>query len=92
VRERGERRKEKKLVAPGTGIERRKQLDQGWGRLAFLISLRLCCIIMFSQHIFDILKINEEKDFPGGLVGKEPTCQCRRHKRCRFNPWVGKIS
>ena len=23
--------------------------------------------------------------------GKEPTCQCRRHKRCRFNPWVGKI-
>ena len=23
--------------------------------------------------------------------GKEPTCQCRRHKRCRLNPWVGKI-
>ena len=23
--------------------------------------------------------------------GKEPTCQCRRHKRLRFNPWVGKI-
>ena len=20
---------------------------------------------------------------------KEPACQCRRHKRCRFNPWVG---
>ena len=29
--------------------------------------------------------------FPGGVSGKEPTCQCRRHKRCRFNPWVGKI-
>ena len=25
--------------------------------------------------------------FPGGTSGKE----CRRHKRCRFNPWVGKI-
>ena len=23
--------------------------------------------------------------------GKEPACQCRRHKRCRFNPWVRKI-
>ena len=23
--------------------------------------------------------------------GKEPTCQCRRHKRGRFNPWVRKI-
>ena len=22
---------------------------------------------------------------------KESVCQCRRHKRCRFNPWVGKI-
>ena len=29
--------------------------------------------------------------FPGGASGKEPTCQCRRHKRCRFIPWVGKI-
>ena len=23
--------------------------------------------------------------------GKEPTCQCRRHERLRFNLWVGKI-
>ena len=23
---------------------------------------------------------------------KEPICQCRRHKRRRFHPWVGKIS
>ena len=29
--------------------------------------------------------------FPGGPSDKEPTCQCRRHKRCGFNPWVGKI-
>ena len=28
---------------------------------------------------------------PGGSSGKEPACQCRRHKRCRFEPWVGKI-
>ena len=29
--------------------------------------------------------------FPGGSAGKEPTCQCRRCKRRRFNPWVRKI-
>ena len=29
--------------------------------------------------------------FPGGAAVKEPTCQCRRHKRRRFNPWVRKI-
>ena len=26
-----------------------------------------------------------------GASGKEPTCQCRRHKRCGFHPWVWKI-
>ena len=25
------------------------------------------------------------------LVRKEFTCQCRRHNRLRFDPWVGKI-
>ena len=29
--------------------------------------------------------------FPGGASGKQLVCQCSRHKRCRFNPWVGKI-
>ena len=24
---------------------------------------------------------------PGGASCKEPACQCRRRKRCRFNPW-----
>ena len=35
--------------------------------------------------------IYEYVGFPGGASGKEPTYQCRRHKRFRFNPWVGKI-
>ena len=29
--------------------------------------------------------------FPGGPNGNEPACQCRRHKRHGFHPWVGKI-
>ena len=31
-----------------------------------------------------------DKGFPGGTNGKEPACQCRRHKRCGFKTWVGK--
>ena len=30
------------------------------------------------------------KGFPGGARGKEPSCQCRRCKRYRFDPWVGR--
>ena len=26
------------------------------------------------------------------LMVKKPACQCRRHKRCGFDPWVGKTS
>ena len=29
--------------------------------------------------------------FPGGASGKEPACQCRRHKRHGFGPQIGKI-
>ena len=31
-----------------------------------------------------------ELGFPGGANGKQPACQCRRHKRLGFNPWVRK--
>ena len=36
------------------------------------------------------------KGFPGNASGKEPTFQCKRHKRqghksCKFDPWVRKI-
>ena len=31
------------------------------------------------------------RGFPGGACGKKPACQCRRRKRCGFDPWVGKI-
>ena len=34
---------------------------------------------------------SDSLDFPGGTRGIEPTCQCRRHKRHGFNPWVRKI-
>jgi len=31
------------------------------------------------------------RTFQVALVVKESAYQCRRHKRCRFDPWVRKI-
>ena len=33
---------------------------------------------------------HQEKGFPGGASGKEPSCQFKRCKRHRFDPWIGK--
>ena len=41
----------------------------------------LHCLFPWEVNVF-------EMGFPGGPRGKEPACQCRRH---RFNPWVRKI-
>jgi len=42
-----------------------------------------------SSH--QLLSFRNWMDFPGGASGTEPACQCRRHKKQGFNPWVGKI-
>ena len=52
--------------------------------------------VQASFCVILIISINREKSwlyiwrfcFPGGASGKEPACQCKRH---RFYPWVGKI-
>ena len=36
-------------------------------------------------------KHSTRQGFSGGASSKEPTWQRRRRKRCRFDPWVGKI-
>ena len=43
--------------------------------------------ICIYVYLFGLMNMG----FPGGSGGKEPACQCRRHKRRGFNPWVGKI-
>ena len=43
-----------------------------------------------ATHPNDLHSHSQLEGFPGGTSGKGPACQCRRHKRCRFNPWVGK--
>ena len=43
-----------------------------------------------SLHILQ-LKIYTPWGFPGATNGKEPACQCRKHKRYRLSSCVGKI-
>ena len=46
--------------------------------------------VTHSSHIFRLI-IYISEGFPGDTNGKEPACQCRRHVRHGFDPWVGKI-
>ena len=50
----------------------------------------VCSSFNFSNP-WEVFIIYRHMNLPGGTNSKEPTCQCRRHKRHRFSPWVGKI-
>ena len=65
-----------------------------------LLSLPLCRQVFFLTKEIDEVSFNvfyliqHQKchgGFPGGSVGKESACQCRRYRRCGLDPWVGKI-
>ena len=45
----------------------------------------LCHQTFLSDH-------DQKLGFPGGASGKESTCQFKRPKRHRFDPWVRKIT
>ena len=59
--------------------------------LIFGSSSRAC--LMGSPTIPPHIKLGLQRarGFPGGASGKEPTCQCRKYKRCELDPWVEKI-
>ena len=43
-----------------------------------------------KQPLCFSLSVQYSVGFQGGASGKEPVCQCGRHKRRGFSPWVGK--
>ena len=49
----------------------------------FILFPLLVCLLM--------LPLEGLQAISGGASGKEPACQCRRHMRHRFDPWVRKI-
>ena len=38
------------------------------------------------------IRFHRLRGFSGGASGKEPASQCKKCKRCGFDPWVGKIT
>ena len=55
--------------------------------LPFTWTLRGHCRVIHWSKL-NIVVSQEIESFPGGSVVKN-NLQCRSHKRCRFNPWVG---
>ena len=45
----------------------------------------------FCQMLSIFTLIMFTRGLPRWHSAKELTCQCKRYKKCRFNPWVGKI-
>ena len=69
----------------------------GWFYVTFIIvhkgsnfstSLLILCYFDSSHCYISLMTSGSE---PRWHSGKESACQCRRLKRHRFNPWVGKI-
>ena len=44
-----------------------------------------------GKEMYIYVHTHTHTGFPGGASGKDPTCQCRRHKRRGFNHWVRKL-
>ena len=71
----------------------------------FLLCRIACCKmsgVLANKHWLTSLILAATKKYPStffkkeanpvfGLVGKQSACQCRRHKRHGFDPWVRKI-
>ena len=55
------------------------------------INTRLCVSWLKPLYQPLLLYILSKRGFPDGLGGQESACQCRRHKRPRFLPWLGNI-
>ena len=53
-----------------------------------IFKLVFCILLMNNQKFLDHMVV---LGFPAGTGDKELVCQCRRHKRYQYNPWVSKI-
>ena len=52
-------------------------------------SFSTALLALFMVYLFCYSHPSGYEGFTGGSVVKEFSCQCRRHRRCRFDPWIG---
>ena len=52
-----------------------------------------CQLRSILLRTWSLIRGNSQGSYKNSGVtsGEEPACHCRRRKRCRFDPWVGKI-
>ena len=76
-------------------LERLTGLHVVWFLVEVIISqgdLKINWNLIYLKHLLkELLHSYHLMGFPGDSSGKEPACQCRRFKRRRLDPWVGKI-
>ena len=76
-------------------IRKMEKEKNGGSSTVFLKSQNNCLVIMrhSNQISFpnDLDTMLQSMGFPGGASGKAFPCQYRKHTRCRFDPWVGKM-
>ena len=76
-------------------IQRNQKHTSSQWQAGHFVRLRAVCFLpfFFFNEYFSIFSTPSFLFFyfPDGSSGKEPTCQSRTFRRCRFNPWVGKI-
>ena len=67
-----------------TWVEQALGVGDGQGSL-------VCCSPWGCKDLGMTEQLNWLSAFPDEANGKEPACQCRRHKRRKFDPWVSTI-
>ena len=49
-------------------------------------------IMWYTLNLHNVISLcNDILWRPRWHSGKKSACQCRRHRRCKFDPWIGKI-
>ena len=64
-----------------------------WEQRFLISALRLaakCCLLLLVDPSLLQYFVIMNSSLSGGASGKEPTCQCRRHKRCSSIPMLGR--
>ena len=73
----------------GDWLLRATRNSGGWIKESSLIVVTVTRVCTFIKTC--MLKMGAFSIGGNGTSGKKPACECRRHKRLRFDPWVMKI-